>query len=93
MASWSKAAARHGLPKRMRDVVGMTVVTTRAMSNGYMEIPAGTSAVVTSASDWTRVRIRGAPCACCGIAANMTVDAFSLRPEKPEEVAGGSGAP
>lgn len=54
-------------PKLMRDAIGMKVRTLREMRNGFMIIPAGTVATITSGYRWERLEIEGQPCTCCGV--------------------------
>jgi hypothetical protein len=65
-------------PKLKRDYPERTVRTTRPMSNGYVAIPAGSIAVITSQSSrGSTLKIK--PCACCGMAAIISrIDAGDI---------------
>jgi hypothetical protein len=56
---------------KMEDLRGRTVRTRRAMSNGWMEIPAGTVCIVTG---WWRsgVSLKSEPCPHCKVKASIS---------------------
>jgi hypothetical protein len=64
-----KAADRErlGLPKLVRDLRGLRVRTRRAIATGRAVYPEGATAIVDSATSWSRITLKGDPCPCCQI--------------------------
>lgn len=83
--SMSRAAKQRGLPPLVREMVGVAVVTTRDLENGYMRIPAGTRGRITSASLWTKLRFRGEACTCCGVAPTALLDVLAIEADRTVE--------
>ena len=57
--------------KLVRDWTGMRVVSRRTMRNAAATLPAGTAWEVVDAGR-IGLRLRSAPCACCGVSVMMT---------------------
>ena len=61
-------------PARKADWVGLGVVTTREMRNGWGVIPTGTAMTIEDVSPG-RLTLIADPCACCGMRATIWVRA------------------
>jgi hypothetical protein len=80
--SVAREAKARGFPPLIRDLPGLAVITAVEMTNGWMTIPAGTKALITSATIWSKIGIQGRPCACCGISAHIVTDISRLEVDR-----------
>ena len=72
-------ADRYNGMKRARDWVGQRVALTRAVGNGYCQLPEGYVGTITSQSA-AGLCFEGDPCACCKVKPRLTrLGYFSVR--------------
>jgi hypothetical protein len=62
---------RSGFPARLADAQGMRVKVKHALSNGLISIPPGSRGTI-SGYQWSHLRFKGEPCACCGVTPYVT---------------------
>lgn len=74
----AQIAQSRGLPKRMGDLIGLRIRTTREMRTGTVVVAAGTLASVEHAVSWTKIHLRTDPCTCCGISALVVTEISAL---------------
>lgn len=72
-------------PKLVRETAGLRVATLSPIENGLSVIPAGAIMTITGATAWSRITLRGEPCAHCGVVMLCSrVLAYDLQPIEQE---------